>query len=88
MGISRQENWSPIVANSPKECRRQALACVQLALDSGSPKKKEIFAKLATRWISLAEDLKAIEAQLKSKRETVTHEGISRRRTGTYWSYP
>ena len=64
------------MANSPKECRRQALACVQLAIDSASPKKKEIFAKLATRWISLANDLDAIEAQLKSKRETATHEGI------------
>jgi hypothetical protein len=71
------------VANSPKECRRQALACVKLALDSASPKKKETFARLATRWISLANDLEAIEAQLKSKRETVTHEGVPRRRTGT-----
>ena len=76
MGISRQENWSPIVANSPKECRRQALACVQLALDSALPKDKETFAKFATRWISLANDLEAIEAQLKS-------EAIPRRRTGT-----
>ena len=83
MGISRQENWSPIVANSPKECRRQALACVQLAIDLASPKKKEIFAKLATRWISLAEDLEAIEAQLKSKREAATYEGSPRRRVGT-----
>ena len=76
MGISRQENWSPLVANSPKECRRQALACVQLALDSALPKDKETFAKFATRWISLANDLEAIEAQLKS-------EAIPRRRTGT-----
>ena len=83
MEIVRQEKWSPIVANSPKECRRQALACVQLAMDSASPKKKEIFAKLATTWISLANDLEAIEAQLKSKREAATHEGTSRRRTGT-----
>ena len=45
------------VANSPKECRRQALACVQLALDSALPKDKETFARLATRWISLANDL-------------------------------
>ena len=44
------------MANSPKECRLEALACVQIALDSGSPKKKEIFARLATRWISLAND--------------------------------
>ena len=71
------------MANSPKECRRQALACVQLALDSALPKKKEIFARLATRWISLANDLEAIEAQLKSKRETEMHEGVPRRRTGT-----
>ena len=59
-----------------KECRRQALACVQLALDSALPKDKETFARLATRWISLANDLEAIEAQLKS-------EAIPRRRTGT-----
>ena len=71
------------MANSPKECRRQALACVNLALDSASPKKKETFAKLATRWISLANDLEAIEAQLKSTRETATHEGAPQRRTGT-----
>ena len=83
MGISRQENWSPIVANSPKECRRQALACVQLALNSALPKDKETFARLATTWISLANDLEAIEAQLKSKREAATHEGTSQRRTGT-----
>jgi hypothetical protein len=71
------------MANPPKECRRHALACVQLALDSALPKDKETFARLATRWISLAEDLEAIEAQLKSKRETATREGTSRRRTGT-----
>jgi hypothetical protein len=68
------------MANSPKECRRQALACVQLALDSALPKDKENFARLATRWISLANDLEAIEAQLKS---TATHEDTSLRRTGT-----
>ena len=64
------------VPNCPKECRRQALACVQLALNSALPKDKETFAKFATRWISLANDLEAIEAQLKS-------EAIPRRRTGT-----
>jgi hypothetical protein len=47
------------------------------------PKDKEFFARLATRWISLANDLDAIEAQLKSMRETATHEGIPGRRTGT-----
>jgi hypothetical protein len=72
------------MANSPKECRREALACVQIALDSASPKKKELFARLATRWITLANDLEAIEAQLKSKRvKPETHEGNPRRRTGT-----
>jgi hypothetical protein len=72
------------MASSPKECRREALACVQIALDSASPEKKEIFARLATRWISLANDLEAIEAQLKSKRViTATHVGAPRRRTGT-----
>jgi hypothetical protein len=58
------------VANSPKECRRQALACVQLALDSALPKDKEHFARLATRWITLANDLEAIEARLKSEPAT------------------
>ena len=68
------------MANSPKECRRQALACVQVALDSALPKDKETFARLATRWISLANDLEAIEAQLKS---TATYEDTCQRRTGT-----
>ncbi len=71
------------MANSPKECRRQALACMQLALDSALPKDKVTFARLATRWISLADDLEAIEAQLKSGREATTHEETPRRRTGT-----
>jgi hypothetical protein len=71
------------MASSPKECRRQALACVQLALDSALPKDKETFARLATRWLSLANDLEAIEAQLKSGRETRTHEDTPRWRTGT-----
>ena len=78
------------MSHPPKECRREALACVQLALDSPLPKDKETFpkdketfARLATTWISLANDLEAIEAQLKSKREAATHEGIHRRRTGT-----
>jgi hypothetical protein len=70
------------MANSPKECRREALACVQLALDSALPKDKEIFARLATRWISLAKDLEAIEAQLKSGREIKTQK-VAQRRTGT-----
>jgi hypothetical protein len=71
------------MANCPKECRRQALACVQLALDSALPKHKEMFARLATSWITLANDLEAIEAQLKTKRQTPRPEGIPRRRTGT-----
>ena len=71
------------MANSPKECRRQALAYVQLALDSALPKDKQTFARLATGWISLAIDLEAIEAQLKSRRETTTHKATSLRRTGT-----
>jgi hypothetical protein len=70
------------MANSPKECRREALACVQLALDSALPKDKEIFARLATNWISLAKDLEAIEAQLKSAREIKTQR-VAQRRTGT-----
>ena len=75
-GIQLDKKLESDMANSPKECRRQALACVQLALDSALPKDKETFARLATRWISLANDLEAIEAQLKS-------EAIPRRRTGT-----
>ena len=76
-----RRSWSPM-ANCPKECRRQALACIQLALDSALPKDKEMFARLATTWITLANDLEAIEAQLKTKRQTPP-EGIPLRRTGT-----
>jgi hypothetical protein len=71
------------MVNPPKECRGQALACVQFALDSALPNDKETFARLATRWISLANDLEAIEAQLNSGRETRTQENTPRRRTGT-----
>jgi hypothetical protein len=70
------------MANPLQECRRQALAYVQLALDSPLPKDKQTFARLATGWISLANDLEAIEAQLKSRRETTT-KATSRRRSGT-----
>ena len=75
-GIQLDKKLESAVANCTKECRRQALACVQLAFDLALPKDKETFARLATRWISLANDLEAIEAQLKS-------EAIPRRRTGT-----
>jgi hypothetical protein len=54
------------MANSPKECRSKALTCLQLALDSALPVDKQKFASLATRWVTLANDLEAIEAQLKS----------------------
>ena len=74
-GIQLDKMLESAVPNG-KECRRQALACLQLALNSALPKDKETLAKLATRWISLANDLEAIEAQLKS-------EAIPRRRTGT-----
>ena len=70
------------MANCPKECRRQALACIQLALDLALPKDKEMFARLATTWITLANDLEAIEAQLKTKRQTPP-ESIPLWRTGT-----
>ena len=43
-----------------------AVALIVAAL----PKDKEMFAKLATKWITLANDLEAIEAQLKTKRQT------------------
>ena len=46
------------------------------------PKDKEMFARLATTWITLANDLEAIEAQLKTKRQTPP-EGIPLWRTGT-----
>jgi hypothetical protein len=70
------------MSHPPKECRREALACVQLALDSPLPKDKETFARRATTWISLANDLEAIEAQLKSKRVAETYVCTPRRRTG------
>jgi ribosomal protein S7 len=51
---------------SSQECRRQALACVRLAQASASAKEREMFARLAKTWLSLAEDLEATDAKLES----------------------
>ena len=42
---------------SPEECRQHALECVRLALTSTTQKRREYFAKLATTWTGLAEEL-------------------------------
>ena len=55
------------MSSSPNECRRQALACVQLAQASASPEDRKRYANLAARWISLAGDLEAIDTQLRSE---------------------
>jgi hypothetical protein len=53
----------------PKECRRQALACVRLAQTSGSPQARRHYANLAKSWLTLAGDLETVDAQLESESE-------------------
>jgi hypothetical protein len=48
--------------DNPAECRRNALACVQLSQASPSPEAKEHFAELARTWLRLAGDLKSGQA--------------------------
>ena len=47
---------------SPKECRRHALACMQISQASASPDAREHFADLARTWLRLAGDLESGQA--------------------------
>jgi hypothetical protein len=47
------------MSGNPRECRRNALACMQLSQTSTSPKAREHFAHLARTWLRLAGDLES-----------------------------
>jgi hypothetical protein len=47
---------------NPKECRRHALACMQISQASASPGAREHFADLARTWLRLAGDLESAQA--------------------------
>ena len=53
----------------PKECRRQALACVRLAQTSASLQARRHYAELAKTWLRLAGDLDDLDTQLKADSE-------------------
>ena len=57
------------MALDPKECRRQALACVRLAQTSTSLQERRHYAELAKTWLTLAGDLTDLKSQLKSEPE-------------------
>jgi hypothetical protein len=45
------------MAGNPKECRRNALECYQLAQTAQSPEAREHFAKLSQTWLRLAGEI-------------------------------
>jgi hypothetical protein len=47
---------------SPKECRRRALACMQISQASAAPDARGHFADLARTWLRLAGDLEGGQA--------------------------
>jgi hypothetical protein len=55
----------------PKECRRQALACVRLAQTSPSQQARDQFANLARTWIRLADEIESTEAFLTALDEEI-----------------
>jgi hypothetical protein len=47
---------------NPKECRRHALTCIQLAQTAPSPEAREHFAELSQTWLRLAGDIESGQA--------------------------
>ncbi len=47
---------------NPKECRRHALTCMQLAQTAQSPEAREHFAELSQTWLRLAGDIESSQA--------------------------
>ena len=45
------------MSGNPKECRRNALTCMQLAQTAPSPEAREHFAELSQTWLRLAGDI-------------------------------
>ena len=47
---------------NPRECRRNALSCMQISQTATSPEAREHFANLARTWLRLAGDLESSQA--------------------------
>ena len=47
------------MSGNPKECRRNALECMQLAQTAPSPEAREHFAELSQTWLRLAGDIES-----------------------------
>ena len=45
------------MSGNPKECRRNAFTCMQLAQTAPSPEAREHFAELSQTWLRLAGDI-------------------------------
>ena len=50
------------MAGNPRECRRNALSCMQLAQTAQSLEAREHFAELTQPWLRLAEEVKSGQA--------------------------
>ena len=50
------------MSGNPKECRRNALTCMQLAQTAPSPEAREHFAELCQTWLGLAGDIESGQA--------------------------
>ena len=69
LGIKLAEKLEFDMPLDPKECRRQALACVRLAQTSTSLQVRRHYAELAKTWLRLAGDLDDMDAHLKREPE-------------------
>jgi hypothetical protein len=52
------------MSGNPKECRRNAFECVQLAQTAPTPEEREHFAELSRSWLSLAGNIESGQALL------------------------
>jgi hypothetical protein len=50
------------MAGNPRECRRNALSCMQLAQTAASSEAREYFAELTQTWLRLAGDVESGKA--------------------------
>jgi len=56
------------MTGDPRECRKHALRCLQLANSAISPHAKAKFLDLATTWTKLASDLEAMSAVIETEK--------------------
>ena len=57
--------------SDPRECRKHALCCAQLAMEARSPELAMMLTSLSKQWMKLAADLERTQALVKEHHSEV-----------------